>query len=207
MKKLICIIIINLVVVNVINAQSTDRFIRIIGNSSYEFKADTYRVYYSISEILPNEYNKVEYKSLEKNIADLTQDFKNLGIKENQIFKNYNVKNPAYGNMKTENFYVDITDITVLSKVSSLKSNGLKLDAPKFLYKNIKSDVENSLTTQAINDSRRKANSIAKELNMKVGKILNIEDKSSGCCSDFGETNENSLLKKYAITITFELID
>jgi hypothetical protein len=103
---------------NNIIAQSTERFIRIIGNSSYEFKADTYRVYFNISEILPNNYNKEEYKSLESNITETMDFLKKNGIKENQIFKNYKSKNSAnYNNVKSEFYYMDITNKETLSKI------------------------------------------------------------------------------------------
>jgi hypothetical protein len=66
MKNRLKIALILVMFANAVIAQSTEKFIRIIGNSAYEFKADTYRVYFSVSEILPNNYNKEEYKSLER---------------------------------------------------------------------------------------------------------------------------------------------
>jgi hypothetical protein len=193
---------------NNIIAQSTERFIRIIGNSSCEFKADTYRVYFNISEILPNNYSKEEYKSLESNITETMDFLKKNGIKENQIFKNYKSKNSAnYNNVKSEFYYTDTANKDILSKINSMKNTGLKIEMTKFLYLQIDPNIETNLSKEAISDAKRKAYNIAKEIGKKVGKVLNIEDKSASCCTDFGETDQDSVTKKYTLNITFELLD
>ena len=208
MKHPFKITLIILIFANNIIAQSTDRFIRIVGNSSYEFKADTYRVYFNISEILPNNYNKEEYKPLESNITEAMDFLKKIGVKENQIFKNYKNKNGAnYNNVKSEYYYTDITNKETLGKINSMKNTGFKIEMTKFLYLNIDPNIETNLSKQAINDADRKAKSIAKEIGKKIGKILNIEDKTSSCCNDFGETEQDSETKKYTLNITFELLD
>jgi uncharacterized protein YggE len=208
MKNTLKITLIILMFANNIIAQSTDRFIRIIGNSSYEFKADTYRVYFNISEILPNNYNKEEYKSLESNVTETMDLLKKNGIKENQIYNNYKNKNSAnYNNVKNEFFYLDTSNKETLVKINSMKNTGFKIEMTKFLYLNIDPNIETNLSKQAINDANRKANSIAKEIGKKVGKVLSVEDKSASCCTDFGETDQDSVTKKYTLNITFELLD
>lgn len=208
MKNRLKIALILVMFANAVIAQSTEKFIRIIGNSAYEFKADTYRVYFSVSEILPNNYNKEEYKSLESNISETMDFLKKNGIKENQIFKNYKNKNSAKNNnLKSEFYYLDITNKETLGKINLIKNTGFKTEMIKFLYLNIDPNIETNLSKQAINDANRKANSIAKEIGKKVGKVLNIEDKSASCCSDFGETDQDSVTKKYTLNITYELLD
>ena len=125
---------------------------------------------------------------------------KKNGIKENQIFKNYN-------NIKSEFYYMDITNKETLSKINSMKNTGFKIEMTKFLYLNIDQNIETKLSKQAIGDANRKANSIAKEIGKKVGEVLNIEDKSASCCTDFGETDQDSVTKKYTLNITYELLD
>ncbi|MES2410171.1 MAG: SIMPL domain-containing protein [Bacteroidota bacterium] len=208
MKEITKIILFTLLFTNIINAQSTDRFIRIIGNSSYEFNADTYRVYFNVSEILPNNYNKEEYKSLESNVSETLDNLKKMGVKENHIFKNYKSKNANnYNNTKVEYYYIDVTSKELLNKITGMKNTGFKMETTKFLYLNINPDIETNLSKEAITDAERKAKSITKEIGKKLGKILNIEDKTTACCSDFGETEQNSILKKYSLNITFELLD
>jgi hypothetical protein len=208
MKNTLKISLIILMFANNIIAQSTERFIRIIGNSSCEFKADTYRVYFNISEILPNNYSKEEYKSLESNITETMDFLKKNGIKENQIFKNYKSKNSAnYNNVKSEFYYTDTANKDILSKINSMKNTGLKIEMTKFLYLQIDPNIETNLSKEAISDAKRKAYNIAKEIGKKVGKVLNIEDKSASCCTDFGETDQDSVTKKYTLNITFELLD
>lgn len=208
MKNTLKITLIILMFANTIIAQSTEKFIRIIGNSAYEFKADTYRVYFNVSEILPNNYNKEEYKSLESNVSETMDFLKKNGIKENQIFKNYKNKNSAkYNNVKSEFYYIDVTNKETLEKINSMKNTGFKIELIKFLYLNIDPNIETNLSKQAISDANRKANSIAKEIGKKVGKVLNIEDKSASCCTDFGENDQDSVTKKYTLNITYELLD
>lgn len=209
MKNTLKITLIVLMFANNIIAQSTEKFIRIIGNSSYEFKANTYRVYFNVSEILPNNYNKDEYKSLESNISETMDFLKKNGIKENQIFKNYKNKNKNsnYNTVKSEFYYMDITNKETLGKINSMKNTGFKTEMTKFLYVDIDPNIETNLSKQAISDANRKANSIAKEIGKKVGKVCNIEDKSTSCCTDFGETDEDSVTKKYTLNITYELLD
>lgn len=208
MKNTLKISLIIFMFANNIIAQSTERFIRIIGNSSYEFKADTYRVYFNISEILPNNYSKEEYKSLESNIAETMDFLKKNGIKENQIFKNYKSKNSAnYNNVKSEFYYTDTSNKDILSKINSMKNTGLKIEMTKFLYLQIDPNIETNLSKEAISDAKRKAKNIAKEIGKEIGKVLNIEDKSASCCADFGETDQDSVTKKYTLNITFELLD
>ncbi len=208
MKNTFKITLIILMFANTIIAQSTEKFIRIIGNSAYEFKADTYRVYFNISEVLPNNYNKEEYVSLESNVSEVMDFLKKNGIKENQIYKNYKNKNSAkFNNVKSEFYYMDISNKETLGKINSIKNTGFKIEMTKFLYLNIDSNIETNLSKQAINDANRKANSIAKEIGKKVGKVLNIEDKSANCCTDFGETDQDSVIKKYTLNITYELLD
>lgn len=207
MKKQLKITFVILLFATTIMAQSTERFIRIIGNSSYEFKADTYRVYFTISENLPNNYNKEEYKSLESNIAESMESLKKIGVKENQIFKNYKSKNATNYNVKSESYYMDISNKEILNKISSIKNSGFKIEITKFLYLNINPNIEGNLSKEAINDAKRKAKSIADEIGKKVGKILNIEDKAASCCADFGEIDQDSVTKKYTLNITFELLD
>lgn len=207
MKKQLKITLIILLFSGTITAQSTDRFIRIIGNSSYQFMADTYRVYFTVSEIVPNSYNKEEYKSLESNIAESMESLKKMGVKENQIFKNYKSKNANNYDVKSSFYYMDIDNKEILNKITAMKNTGFKIDVTKFMYLNINPNIETNLSKEAINDAIQKGNSMAKEIGKKVGKLLNIEDKSVSCCTDFGEIDQDRITKKYTLYITFELLD
>ncbi len=188
-------------------SQSSERFIRIVGNSTYEFKADTYRVYLTISEILPTNYNKEEYKSLETNIAETMAFLKKNGVKESKISKNYKSTNANNYSTKNESYYVDVTTSEMLNNVLSLKNSGLKIEPTKFLYLNVDPKIEIQLGNEAVQDAERKAKSLAKNIGKKVGKILNIEDKTTDCCMDFGEQITESISKKYTLNIMFELLD
>jgi hypothetical protein len=208
MKNILKIALLVVVITTTSFAQTTERFIRIVGNSSYEFKADSYRVYFNVSEILPNNYSKEEYKSLETSIQETMDFLKKNGVKENQIFKNYKNKNVGnYNNVKSEFYYVDVTNKETLSKITSLKNASFKVEMTKFLFLNIDPNIESNMSKQAINDANRKANSIAKEVGKKIGKILNIEDRTTTCCSDFGEVDQEIISRKYTLNITFELVD
>jgi len=206
MEKLILLTVVSLLSFSAIYAQSTDRFIRIVGNSDYNFKSNVNRVYFIVSEIAPNEYKKISYKSLESAYAEFVEKLKEVGIPESQIVQT-NAEINKYNKTKTRNYYVDIMDQEKLEALSGIQNEGLKVKQIMFLYTNIDENLETKLSLEAIQDAKRKAKKICSELDMRLGKILNIEDKSSGCCSTIEESKKAETNKKYKITITFELLD
>lgn len=205
MKKGILLVLFGFLFVS-LYSQSTDRFIRIIGNSEKVYESNITRVYFVLNEIAPNEYKKISYKSLDAVYADFLEMMTKIGFRENQI-KQTNTEINKYNKTRTKSYYVDFTSQKQLDGFSAIQNEGFRVKDVRYLYANIDPNTESDLSLQAIQDAKRKAQRICDELGMKLGKILNIEDKSSGCCGNIDESKKSETTMKYKITITFELID
>lgn len=187
-------------------SQSTEKFIRIIGNASHTFKSDVTRVYFTVNEVAPNEYKKIAYKPIESSYSEFITSLKDVGIDEKSIVKTIS-EVTKFNKTQTRYYYVDIRDRNTLDHLSSMQGEGYEVKEVKYLYTDLSDDIESNLSLSAIADAKRKAQNICSEIDMKLGKILNIEDKSSGCCNTIQESKEPETIKKYNITITFELLD
>jgi len=206
MKNYCSFLIFTFAFVSTIYSQSTENFIRIIGNANHTYESDITRVYFSVSEIAPNEYKKISYKPLEDSYSEFVMKLQEIGINENKIIQT-NSELSKYNKTKTKYYFVDVEDNKQLNPLSGLQDDGFKVKEIKYLYKNIDPEIETRLSFSAIKDAKRKAQRICSEIDMTLGKILNIEDKSSGCCNFIKESRESETTKKYNITITFELLD
>lgn len=206
MKFKIVNTLIALLLVTMTFGQSTERFIRIVGNSQVTFDSDVTRVYFSVSEVAPNEYKKISYKSIDESYRELIEVLTNAKIDINNVKKTNSELN-KYNKTETKDYYVDVKDINKLDALSGFQKDGFKIKDVKYLFESIESDIESRLSFEAIDDAKRKANNICNELDMKLGRILNIEDRSSGCCTIIKESKTPSVTKKYNVNITFELLD
>ncbi|MDG2193551.1 MAG: SIMPL domain-containing protein [Polaribacter sp.] len=206
MKKSIQVLILTLIFSTSINAQSTERFIRIIGNAKKEIKADRSKVYFSISEMKVNNYDKnsndVTYKAA---YNEVISKFSEIGIKENDIKNSLKNRN-NYNRLKLKNFYIE-TDLNNLEKISNIVINGFRITDTKYIYSKTDSNLETELSLKAIKDAKRKAKAICVGINKKVGKILNVEVKEAGFSSRTKENKESNIIQTYKVTITFKLID
>jgi len=205
MKKVILTLVFGVLFTSMYS-QSTERYIRIIGNSQHVYNSDVTRVYFVLSEIAPNEYKKISYKSMEAVETEFMDRMRESGIQKSQIIPT-NTEINKYNKTKTRSYYVDVKDQRLLEGLSGGQDEGFKVKEVKYLYTNVEADVESNLSLSAIKDAKRKAKKLCDELGMTLGKILNIEDKSSGCCNTIGESKTAETTKNYNITITFELID
>lgn len=205
MKKTIQILILTLIFSTTIYGQSTERFIRIIGNAKKEISANKAKVQFSISEQKANKYNEnskdITYEdAYNSTISELSK----IGIDESELQLIIQSKSYSRGNIK--NYYV-ITDFDKLEKISNIQVDGLKISDIKYLFDISDEDLETELSLKAINDAKRKAKAICDEINMKIGKILNIEVKESGYGTENIENKKDEIIKSYRVAITFKLVD
>lgn len=205
MKKTIQILILTLIFSTTIYGQSTERFIRIIGNAKKEVSANKAKVQFSISEQKANKYNEnskdISYEdAYNSTISELSK----IGIDESELQLIIQSKSYSRGNSK--NYYV-ITDFDKLEKISNIQVDGLKISDIKYLFDISDEDLETELSLKAINDAKRKAKAICDEINMEIGKILNIEVKESGYGTEKIENKKDEIIKSYRVAITFKLVD
>ena len=205
MKKSTYLIILTLLISNCINAQSTDRFIRIIGNSNKEIKADKAKIYFSVSEIKESNYNNSESQTYDEVYNDVISKFEENGYKTNHINEpNENLRR-NYGNNSKE-FFI-IANYDDLKKFHNINNPGFRIKKTTFLFSLTNKNLESELSLQAINDAKQKAKNICQEIDKKVGKILNIEVKEGDLFSNKTESKNDKFMITYKVTITFKLID
>ncbi|MDQ3016098.1 MAG: SIMPL domain-containing protein [Bacteroidota bacterium] len=206
MRRNIMIAFILCLAVPLLQAQSTDRFIRIVGNAKKEYVATGIVATVAISEQQPNEYKQVPYMPFEAVYTNYLEELFTLGVVENQLVRS--PKNMGKFNATTTKEYVlRLNGVDWAEKITSIRAPGVQITELKYSFTGDNAQTETLLAKSAIDDARRKAQSLCTDLKMKLGKILNIEDTSSGCCNTPEDAAVDKIDKVYKINVTFELID
>lgn len=205
MKRFITLLVLCLCIMNTSFGQSTERFIRIIGNASQEFISTGTVLNFVISEVAPNEYKQIRYKSIDQAYSEFVEEMGKIGIPESKLMRTTgNIS--KYAKTVQRAYSLSLNDQKQLDAVSAMDISGVKLNSINYTY-TYDEDVEQSLALSAIDDAKRKAKNLCSSIGMNMGKILNIEDTSNGCCSDMGENKEPTMKKAYKVKVTFELLD
>ena len=186
--------------------QNTERFIRIIGNSKQTFLADGMVVNVTISEQQPNEHRQIKYKPFDVVYNEYIAELAKIGITSNQLVLS-SKSMTKFSQTTTREYTLRLPSISQIEQLASISVIGAAITESKFTFSPPPADTEESLAKAAIEDARRKAKNLCAELNMKLGKILNIEDTSSGCCIEIEDANTNKVDKAYKVNVTFELAD
>lgn len=206
MRQTFLLVIIFNLAANLTFAQSIERFIRIVGTSKHEFVSNGVKIDLNVSEIPENSRGGVKAMSYDSVHYKFIAALKKIGLNENNIETNNININRNYMSF-SKNYSLYANDQKTPEKLASLKLEGVQINSILYTYSKIENqDIENMLLN-AIEDAKRKAVNITKETGLKLGKILNIEDTSGGCCGDIKETKETKITKTYNVNITFELKD
>ncbi|MBL7798639.1 MAG: SIMPL domain-containing protein [Saprospiraceae bacterium] len=188
-----------------VRAQSTDRFIRIVGNSKKEYSAVKAGIAVTVSEVQPNEYRQIKYKPIEVIHQELTTALGKMGYQPSDLIKD--IHWGSFQSVRAEKYRLQVSDLSKLQDLYNLSVEGVKFGELKYIFDAPGYEEEEKLALAAINDAERKAKRLAAEMHKKVGKILNIEDKSSGCCREIEDSTQPKAIKSYKINVTFELLD
>ncbi len=205
MKKAIQLLILTLILSTSVYSQSTERFIRIIGNAKKEISADKAKIQITISEQKANKFNANSKDiSFEEAYKSTISALSKIGIEEREL--EIIIQGKSYSRSNSKKYYV-ITDFDKLEKISNIQVHGMRIKGVKYLFDISDEDLETELSLKAINDAKRKSKAICDEINMKVGKILNIELKESSCGTKKRESKKEEVIQSYRVAITFKLID
>lgn len=189
-----------------VNSQSTEKFIRIVGNASLEKEANGATLQLIVAEVLPNEYKQVKFKSFEEVKAEVIKKLAEINIPESSVKQAYKQFNNRYDKSISETYEIKISDIKLLSDIRKIECEGATFQDLKFTFADPGLATEEILAIKAIEDAKAKAQYIALKSGFKVGKILNIEDFSSGSCLTIPTKQESSHKLVYRLNITFELL-
>lgn len=195
--------------VNAAQSQNSDRFIRVVGNAKKEYVSNRAVLIFTVSEVQPNEYRQVRYKSVDAVFQDLSAAIKQAGFNASSLVKDDS--NPLasgyQSTVRSERYRFTLDNLSKLSEATGIVAEGAKLTEVKYQYDVPGIAAEDDLARNAMNDAERKAEKLAKEAGKKIGKILNIEDRSSGCCREIEEAIRPTIIHNYKVNVTYELVD
>lgn len=203
MKNSLFFLVFTLIFSNLAEAQSTDKFIRIIGNAQEEVQADRVKVEFGITEIKANTYNQTEDKAYETVYDEVVLQLEENGFGENQFQKSYSNLNRGYN--ANSGLFILETAYENLEKIMNVNHPGFRVNNISYIYSEIDENLESKLSLIAIEDAKRKANFIADKTDKKLGQILNIEVREGEFSNNIREKKEAINVVSYRVTITFQL--
>src|SRR5688572_12851669 len=159
---------------NAITAQSTERFIRIIGNAKTEFNATGIVATILISEQQANEHRQMGYIPYETVYSNYIDELSKIGIQEKQLTRTQ--KNMLKFSTTSKEFTLRLPGTSKIEQLTAIRIPGAQITELKYSFDGATENVEESLAKAAIEEARRKAEALCATLNMRLGKILNIED-------------------------------
>ncbi|MEN0006902.1 MAG: SIMPL domain-containing protein [Bacteroidota bacterium] len=187
-------------------AQSTERFIRIVGNASETFTAQKARISFTLTAVKANSYEKKEQRSVEMIYEEWLSQLEPLGLTDADLKRDFSSFATLRNNeIKTYSLIVDRAEN--MEKVLAIGVEGLRSTSTIYLFDDPGVEKEEDLAIAAIEDAKRKGSALCARIGKKLGKILNIEDVSSGCCRAIESGKAERAEKKYKVNVTFELID
>ncbi len=181
--------------------QSTEKFIRILGNASETFEATGVNLNFTVSEVAPNEYRQIRYKSVDDVRKEVQEEFSKIGVNFSTAQENLS----AIRNSKklTENYTITVKEDKA-NEILKLGIEGFQTQSPKYVFESPDENYESRMALMAIKDAKRKATAIAKEIGKEIGDILNIDDSASKKYEKQESRQKTSTLK-YNVTVTFAL--
>lgn len=189
---------------------SSDKFIRIVGQSEKIINNEGMYIEFTLSEVAGNEYSQIRPKSIESVKADFMAAMKAAGLDDSKMRpdKIKNITQSKYNKVVVENFNIELENEEEATKLSKLLVDGYKIGNVKYIFEESYDQYLNQMTEDAIKDARRKAENIAKSVDKTVGEIINIEDTKTlsqqSSSNRYGSASENKTIS-YRINVTFEL--
>lgn len=201
--KLVKLLLFTIALSTCLGAQSTERFIRIVGNAKKEIQASKAQVYFTVSEVKESTYNKTEAKTYDTVYDEVVTAFADIGIEATAVQRVFS-SGSSYRRNTSNNFLVEV-DLQQEEKVKSISVPGLQMSKSQYLFEKEDVMLETELSLQALKDAKRKAKAICDDIEMKLGKILNIEVKEGNRTTNAGK--DKIKMATYRVTITFKLVE
>ncbi|MEE9439192.1 MAG: SIMPL domain-containing protein [Saprospiraceae bacterium] len=185
----------------------TQNFIKIVGQSSSTVDYNGITVEFTISEIAPNEYKKVRYKSIDSVIEEVFSEMTRLNIDKKEVKQDFlkGVKQNNYNKSLTNHYTIELKDEKELIAFSQILVEGYKLTKFDYLYPSKNEDLSTKLALESIDDAKIKATVLANHAGKKVGNIINIEDANKNV-KNRNSSNKKEKTYSYSIIVTYELL-
>ncbi len=207
MNKIVKILLLTLIFsqfMKEMNAQSTERFIRIVGTSKQKFNSNGIKIELNISDVMENNRNGVRAMNFDSVYIKFINELRKFNLEEKNLEVNSANISRGYNGF-SKSYFIYSGDKNLAEKIAGLKLNGVQLTSVQYTYSNIGSNEVEGMLLNAINDAKRKAKNIADELGLKLGRILNIEDTSGNCCGNIKDSKDAIETIEYHVNITFAL--
>jgi len=205
-KAYFIVLLLGLFYITNMEAQVKDNTIRIVGQASKTFDAIGLHVDFTAKEIVPNEYRKIRYKSIDDVLAEFKTNIINNGLSDIEFTKKP-LKIERYSNGNQLEYYIKLNDKKQIEKVIASKSDGISLSGISYQYEKLPKYLSEELIKMTIEDAKRKAKEVAKSINKKIGNIISIVDKTGGVNPKHLNKKMAKSDIKYKTNITFELLN
>jgi uncharacterized protein YggE len=190
----------------ILQAQETPgRFIHVNGQAKKELKADGAVLKITVSEQQPNEYARTGYVPFEAAYTNFLEELFTLGILENQLEQNTS-NIPRYNPVESREYNLTIKDLALVDKVLAIKATGVQFSSLNYTFPVVDTAMETMLAKEAIQDARERAEMLAKDLNVKVGNVLEITANHSLQWDSNRSANTKTTSVSYNVSVKFELL-
>ncbi|MDH7446254.1 SIMPL domain-containing protein [Aquimarina sp. 2201CG14-23] len=199
MKNLIFILIFS---VNAMFAQQKNT-IMVAGEATKTIAIEKYVVNVEFREIMADTYQNIKPQNLEELKKEYASMLSKIGVDFSQFQENalYRVTSGQYNT--TTYYYYTANSIEEVQKIISLRMKGVTSTWVDIVSKEKTTMEIAALNKKAIENAKDKANAIAKNIDKKIGEILNIEDVNYQQHLYYPSKPTESL--KYYIKVTFLL--
>lgn len=181
------------------------RFIHVTGQAKKELTADGAVLKITISEQQPNEYARTGYVPFEAAYTNFLEELLIIGIHENQLEQNMS-NIPRYNPTDSREYTLKMKDLVLVDKVLAIKATGIQFTSMTYTFPVVDVNMETMLAKEAIQDARDKATMLAKDLNVNVGKVLEIHANQSLQRNYNMNANSKTTPVSYNVSVKFEIM-
>jgi uncharacterized protein YggE len=185
--------------------EAVGRFIHVTGQAKKELTADGAVLRITISEQQPNEYARTGYIPFEAAYTNFLEELFTIDIHENQLEQNMS-NIPRYNPTDSREYILTIKDLVTVDKVLAIKATGVQFTSLTYTFPVVDVSMETMLAKEAIQDARDRAAILAKDLNVKVGKVLEIQVNQSLQRDYNMNANSKTIPVSYNVSVKFEIM-
>lgn len=185
--------------------EAVGRFIHVTGQAKKELTADGAVLRITISEQQPNEYARTGYVPFEAAYTNFLEELFTIGIHENQLEQNKS-NIPRYNPTDSREYILTIKDLLMADKVLAIKATGVQFTSLTYTFPVVDVSMETMLAKEAIQDAKDRADMLAKDLNVKVGKVLEVQANYSLQRDQIMNSNSKTSSVSYSVSVKFEIL-
>ena len=97
-------------------------------------------------------------------------------------------------------------DLAIVDKVLAIKTTGVQFTNLTYTFPVVDTNMETMLAKESIQDARERADMLARDLNVKVGKVLEVSASHSLQRDQNMNANTKTASVSYTISVKFEIM-